>query len=483
MLFTTALTAFQPPSTVVIGCRPPARTSPVALQLDGGGFLKDLAKGFSAGFNTPQEEIAAEVEEQKEETQVAPASPSPVDPALAARRAAWLAAKREQRAKASPPPPSPKPPPPPPMPATLELAAPPPATLELATPETKDPEPVADGRTTLSAEEGAAFLASIPQVKMLTPEEEKAFLERSKRGTEEEAAAGTVEEAAAGTGGNAATVQPATLGWANSDVSPDEAKAAELARIRALKEEAVFGAAEAGARILSAEEEKELFAQGAKKQAEAVAAAAAAAAEVAAAAAAAGAAAAAASSGSMPSAEDLDEEAIFAQAVAQAQQAQAARAAASTQPGFDMATAPTADLRDLASRPVQTYADTIRSMVEPSSSAVPETVPETVPERAAREAQEAKERGMANTMRDGPKAWWQQALEAGGKIAAASAEAVSEANAKKEAEGSAKGVDPITAALRAGSRKKLYKQLNEALERDDYDGAAKIKEQLDQLSS
>ena len=101
MLFTTALTAFQPPSTVVIGCRPPARTSPVALQLDGGGFLKDLAKGFSAGFNTPQEEIAAEVEEQKEETQVAPASPSPVDPALAARRARQEFVRQTIRGKRS----------------------------------------------------------------------------------------------------------------------------------------------------------------------------------------------------------------------------------------------------------------------------------------------------------------------------------------------------------------------------------------------
>ena len=217
------------------------------------------------------------------------------------------------------------------------------------------------------------------------------------------------------------------LGWANAEVSPEEAKAAEIAALQALKAEAAQNQGSAGgggngvASIMSADEQKALFAKAA------------------------------------------------------AAAAAAAKGKAAAAPTFDLAG---------AGKAVANYVD---SMSETASSAVPPTPQQTAAnEIAALEAKAAKEKELSRTMAQQsggkPKAWWQQALEAGGKISAAASDAVSEANAKQRAEAkAAPPSNPFSSFAKGVSKDKLYKSLDDALDRGDYDAAAEIKARIDAL--
>ena len=58
---------------------------------------------------------------------------------------------------------------------------------------------------------------------------------------------------------------------------------------------------------------------------------------------------------------------------------------------------------------------------------------------------------------------------------------MAEANEKKRAEPSGSLVDPLTSIIKKGSKGALYKQLDEALDRDDFEAAAAIKRKIDAL--
>ena len=388
----------HPPSWAQSRATP--RAAVVTLQL-GGDFLGDLAKGFQAGLapketareqNEASERLRQAIEEQ---------GPSPEQSsiikqkaldakALEAKMARIKAAKAAREASAG---------------AGSEEVA---STVE------EEAAQAPGGRTTLSAEEGAAMFANIPQPKVLSAEEAQALVSPSAAEAEAEAPA-------------------ATFGWANTETSPDEAKAAQ---IRALKEEAegntaakAEDAAAQGGRILSADEEKALFAQ-AVAQAQAAQAKA-----------------------------------------AEAAQAKAAAGPAAPAAGFGLAVPTSAQ--------VKSY---VNSLAETATAAAPE--PSEV--RAAAEAKSAKERELSKQQQQQqgqgqPKAWWQQALDAGGKIAAASADAVAEANEKKRAEPTGSPIDPLTSMVRQGSKSALYKQLDQAIDRDDFEAAAAIKRKIDAL--
>ena len=154
-----------------------------------------------------------------------------------------------------------------------------------------------------------------------------------------------------------------------------------------------------------------------------------------------------------------EEKALFAQAVAQAQESKAkAETGNSNAPASFGLAVPSADQ-------VKSY---VSSLAETSTSAVPES--EAV--RAAAEAQAAKELEISRRSRDagaeGAKPWWQalgaQALDAGGKIAQASMEAMSEANEKKKSEPVQSPLDPLTSMMKKSSKDSLYKQLDKAIE-------------------
>lgn len=388
-----------------------SRTAPRAtflrLQLNGGGgdFLGDLAKGFKAGF-APKEAARAQDEAAERLRQaIEQQGPTPEQQAAAeqAKSNAQALEAKMARIKAAK--------------AAREAASRPGASpAEDVSTETQG------GRTTLSAEEGAAMFANIPQPKVLSAEEAQALMSSSAPPPSPD----QVEPAAA------------AFGWANTETTPDEAKAAQ---IKALKEEAGDEAAaradaEAqGGRILSAEEEK----------------------------------------------------ALFAQAVAQAQAAQKAaadaqaRAAAATSEGSPAQPAAGFGLAVPTTAQVKSY---VESLAETDTAAAPD--PAEV--RAAAEAKAAKERELSKSTPQGgdvrqqqSKAWWQQALDAGGKIAAASADAVADANAKKRTEPVVSPLDPLTSMVKRGSKATLYKQLDQALDRDDFEAAAAIKRKIDAL--
>lgn len=406
-LWATAVAALRMPSCIRADA--PARARVLKLQFGGDGgsnnnFLDDLAKGFKAGFS-PMEAEKAEAAEQPASfadaqdptpAQIAAAEKVAADAKIAeARRKKVLAAKMAREA------------------AAAVTDGPPEEELEV---EIEPAPEVSGGRTTLSAEEAATFFAGIPQPKMLTPEEAAEML-NSPEGTPpppmpRPSQAPATKEA-----------PPATFGWANSETSPDEAQAAQ---IRALKDEAAAQAeAEAqGARILSADEEK----------------------------------------------------ALFAQAVAQAQESKAkAETGNSNAPTSFGLAVPSADQ-------VKSY---VSSLAETSTSAVPESAAV----RAAAEAQAAKELEISRRSRDagaeGAKPWWQalgaQALDAGGKIAQASMEAMSEANEKKKSEPVQSPLDPLTSMMKKSSKDSLYKQLDKAIDAGEFDRAATIKAQIDAL--
>ena len=83
----------------------------------------------------------------------------------------------------------------------------------------------------------------------------------------------------------------------------------------------------------------------------------------------------------------------------------------------------------------------------------------------------------------GPVPWWKQALAAAGEVQAATKVAMAEANAKAALERKAArpALDPLKAIVQGGQRKTLYKQLDAALDREDYEAAELIKAQIDAL--
>mmetsp|Transcript_32910 Transcript_32910/g.54361 ORF Transcript_32910/g.54361 Transcript_32910/m.54361 type:complete len:253 (-) Transcript_32910:336-1094(-) len=81
-----------------------------------------------------------------------------------------------------------------------------------------------------------------------------------------------------------------------------------------------------------------------------------------------------------------------------------------------------------------------------------------------------------------PKPWWQQALSLAGNVQAAAAEALDEANAKARAANTeASSYDPLKVLTQGMSKKILYKKLDDAIEREDYDAATLVKQKLAEL--
>ena len=335
------------------------------LQFGGGGgnsFFDDLAAGFKAGFdqNDASTETSDGLQKDAQPVQTEPEAlkrAAADAEAAAIRRQKILAAKQAREAAAA-------------------------AGGDSQEPKEQQQE---NGRTTLSAEEGAQLFASMAQPRVLSAEEAEAM-----------------DKPVSPPPSTPAEASPATFGWANTETSPEEMKAAQL---RSLKSEAAAKPADGsqGGRILSADEEKALFASSQEKSS-----------------------------------------------------------------GFGLAV-PSADQ-------IQSY---VPSLAETASAAAPE--PAQV--QAAAEAKAAKERQLAKSMETpaGKKSWWSQALEAGGKIAQASAEAVSDANAKKRNESVQSPVDPLKSMLKKGSKASLYRRLDKAIDSGDFDAAAAIKAEIDRL--
>lgn len=152
----------------------------------------------------------------------------------------------------------------------------------------------------------------------------------------------------------------------------------------------------------------------------------------------------------------VDDDELFAQAVAAAQAAKAARDAEA--PAF------------------------MEAFVE-TASAAPPSGPETTAERAAAEALEAKQQALQRARQSmappptGPMSFMQELMEGPKNIRAAAMETLNEAMDKQAREAAEEA--RARKQRPKGDLKKLYRQLNDAIERDDFDKAAQIKKTIE----
>jgi len=168
-----------------------------------------------------------------------------------------------------------------------------------------------------------------------------------------------------------------------------------------------------------------------------------------------------------------DEEALFAQAVEAAREAKAVAAASAQPMGAWVEVAETISLSPSAApEPAAPNVDewNRQAREEAETRALAEENAQETAERVAREwAQEAEVT---------PTAWWQRAFAAAGNVKEAMDEALAESNAKALEE--AKATAPLK-PFKSRDLKALYKQLNDAIEGEDYDGAATLKARIDAL--
>ena len=182
--------------------------------------------------------------------------------------------------------------------------------------------------------------------------------------------------------------------------------------------------------------------------------------------------------------EGVDEAALFERAV---EEARAAKASAASQRSRGLGFA--------AQSAAQSYVD---SLVETSSAAVapappPRAMPsdataadaaaDTAAQRAAREALDAKQRSLAAQQQPPPppsswlEALTRQALEGPQKIGAAALAALDEANSKAAAASAAEAAERRRRPK--GNLNSLYRQLDRAIDRDDFEAAEEIKAQIE----
>lgn len=185
----------------------------------------------------------------------------------------------------------------------------------------------------------------------------------------------------------------------------------------------------------------------------------------------------------------VDEAALFERAV---EEARAAKASAASQRSRGLGFA--------AQSAAQSYVD---SLVETSSAAVapappPRAMPsdataadaaatdaaaDTTAQRAAREALDAKQRSLAAQQQPPPppsswlEALTRQALEGPQKIGAAALAALDEANSKAAAASAAEAAERRRRPK--GNLNSLYRQLDRAIDRDDFAAAEEIKAQIE----
>ena len=110
-----------------------------------------------------------------------------------------------------------------------------------------------------------------------------------------------------------------------------------------------------------------------------------------------------------------------------------------------------------------------------------EAAAETAAERAVTSSKATKQRSLAELQAGAPPGaagLFQLAVDGAKNMQAAMAAALVEADEKRAAEAAAAG--PKKAKPR-GNLRKLYRELDEAIDRDDFDAAAEIKRRIDEL--
>uniref|UniRef100_A0A7S2FLD0 UVR domain-containing protein n=1 Tax=Haptolina brevifila TaxID=156173 RepID=A0A7S2FLD0_9EUKA len=130
-----------------------------------------------------------------------------------------------------------------------------------------------------------------------------------------------------------------------------------------------------------------------------------------------------------------------------------------------------------AKQPLQSY---VAAMIDQSTTL---EVPQTAAEKAAAEQEEMKKKffeKQQGEMAAAPKTWWQEALSMAGNIKTAAGEALAETDAKRAAETKLQpqSRDPLQNFMRRKTRDSLYKQLDQAIDRGDYEEAAAINKMI-----
>ena len=182
--------------------------------------------------------------------------------------------------------------------------------------------------------------------------------------------------------------------------------------------------------------------------------------------------------------DDVDEAALFDQAVesARASLRQAEEERAIARPAFKTEEEIIEERQRWTQAPLQNYID---AMVDPSQTL---DVPETSAERAAAEARRIKEQALKEQAQEqlpgqaaptsGPAAFLGMALQGAKNIQQAMGAALKESNEKQKAAAAAERAAPRKPR---GNLRKLYQQLDAAIDADDLERAGAIKRQIDEL--